>query len=947
MIKLKKAMASVVIAAMLATNASFVFAKVPTDVVDTKYEESVQVLNSLGILKGYEDGTFKPENTITRAEFTAVITRAIGLGKNVEGAKGTTSFTDVAADHWASGNINLATNEQIIKGYGDGKFGPEDPVTYEQAVKMIVACLGYTPAAEANGGYPNGYIFEATDLGITKGATAAGNQPATRGIVAKLVFNSLDVDMMEQTSYGSKTKYEPVADKTLLSEKLKVEKVTDEVVWANYMSSLSSASGCTKGKVELRDKEGSDSSKVTYDVGDTNAADYLGYVVDYYVCVDEDSDLEDTILAINKASGNNAELVINARDISSTDPNDRELEYWKDKDKDTDTKTAEFETDTVVIVDGVYADNDFKKFVTDATNEYKDLKSPVQKIKLLDTDTDDKYDVMFVYTVKSYIVESVSSDGTEIDTDDSDSIDLDPSDRKGEFALSITDKDGKSLKATDLQAGDIISVSSDNSSDYSEAKWIDIIVSREKVTGRIDEIDDGDDKDDTDDDLYIIGGKKYYKDPTCDDEIKLGDEGTYSIDAYNNIVDFKLGARSVENYGYLINAAKYDDMDDTVQFNIFNSKGESELYLAALKIKLTAPTTTYKDGVMVDLTQSGKLDAVINLLKDSSASDPNTIKKQLVYFKVNGDGKVSEFQLAFDKSYDSIKDANDPKFDSIKEFKFSQDANVTEDFSKDSDGKSGSFGKYDVDENTLIFYAPKDKTDDDYEFLTVARLIDDKNYKDVQVFDTDSNGVAKAVVIHEPLPLDETDTVAVVKSKSLSKTSAGDDNYKIYAYVAGKEVSIPTIKKDSMDEPNVVEALKEGDVIQYDLNNKGEMRSFAVLFSLNTGNISTSPVLDVYTKYQVDKFDEQELVCGKVYDRDSSYVQVWNKTTNDIEKYKLSGANIYKYDLDYDRLYAGQSTSDIQKSDDKKPNSTGDRYVFIRIYDDKVTDIISFYKKMN
>ena len=104
---------------------------------------AVQTLSSLEILNGYEDGTFKPEGDITRAEFCAVVCRALGLEGSANGAKGATQFTDVAADHWASGYINLAAGQKIVNGYGDGKFGPEDNVTYEQAVKMLVVALGF------------------------------------------------------------------------------------------------------------------------------------------------------------------------------------------------------------------------------------------------------------------------------------------------------------------------------------------------------------------------------------------------------------------------------------------------------------------------------------------------------------------------------------------------------------------------------------------------------------------------------------------------------------------------------------------------------------------------------------------------------------------------------------------------------------------------------------
>ena len=74
---------------------------------DAFLEEAIEALNVLKILRGYDDGTFKPNNNITRAEFSAVITRALGLEEIVEANKLDTPYSDVAADHWARGILIL------------------------------------------------------------------------------------------------------------------------------------------------------------------------------------------------------------------------------------------------------------------------------------------------------------------------------------------------------------------------------------------------------------------------------------------------------------------------------------------------------------------------------------------------------------------------------------------------------------------------------------------------------------------------------------------------------------------------------------------------------------------------------------------------------------------------------------------------------------------------
>ena len=68
--------------------------------------------------------------------------------------------------------MNMLTGRRIVVGVtggiGNGMFGPEDPVTYEQAVKMIVSALGYDLVANNKGGYPTGYLAVASSEGITK-----------------------------------------------------------------------------------------------------------------------------------------------------------------------------------------------------------------------------------------------------------------------------------------------------------------------------------------------------------------------------------------------------------------------------------------------------------------------------------------------------------------------------------------------------------------------------------------------------------------------------------------------------------------------------------------------------------------------------------------------------------------------------------------------------------
>ncbi|MDD9271445.1 S-layer homology domain-containing protein [Paenibacillus sp. GCM10023248] len=95
-------------------------------------ESSIRELIGKGAINGYEDGTFKPDNRITRAEFVSIVVKVLGLG--VQGGQ---SFSDTSS-HWAKDVIATAAAQGIVTGYTDTTFGPDDQITREQMAEIIV-----------------------------------------------------------------------------------------------------------------------------------------------------------------------------------------------------------------------------------------------------------------------------------------------------------------------------------------------------------------------------------------------------------------------------------------------------------------------------------------------------------------------------------------------------------------------------------------------------------------------------------------------------------------------------------------------------------------------------------------------------------------------------------------------------------------------------------------
>lgn len=102
------------------------------------YGDAIDYVKAQGIVKGYADGTYKPDKTINRAEFTKIIIEATFPGE----AAGEKCFSDVQTE-WFAAYICLAQNKGIIGGYADGTFKPGQNISFVEAAKIIVGAFGY------------------------------------------------------------------------------------------------------------------------------------------------------------------------------------------------------------------------------------------------------------------------------------------------------------------------------------------------------------------------------------------------------------------------------------------------------------------------------------------------------------------------------------------------------------------------------------------------------------------------------------------------------------------------------------------------------------------------------------------------------------------------------------------------------------------------------------
>ena len=164
--------------------------------ISDDYAESVAVLNGMGVFKGYEDGSFKPEGNITRAEVSAIVYRV--YTQDVKDAKASmyatyNKFSDMAGAGWAQGYIGYCANAELVKGYPDGTFKPSGKVTGYEVLAMILRAVGYDKNGEFSGADWALHVAQtAQQAGVLKNVKGIDlNAPATRELVAELLFRAI------------------------------------------------------------------------------------------------------------------------------------------------------------------------------------------------------------------------------------------------------------------------------------------------------------------------------------------------------------------------------------------------------------------------------------------------------------------------------------------------------------------------------------------------------------------------------------------------------------------------------------------------------------------------------------------------------------------------------------------------------------------------------------
>lgn len=783
-------------------------AELPADIVGTEYEQAVNVLTGLGIVNGYVNGTFQdgyienafePDKAVTRAEFVKMVVAALGMS-NVAQQTSDTGFSDVPADHYAAAEIRYAVGIGLIDGVSQTEFQPDSSILYEQAIKILVSALGYRVYAEDKGGYPTGYLFTAAERGISRNVQASAGEVVSRGMAALLIYQSLDVDYMQVTGVGEGAVYEVREGETILTNLHHLE-LRQGVVRGTHETLLTGESYLKEDQVLIDD--------TVYQIGNTDAASYLGYMVEFYTPTDLTSSEVPTLMYFKPLENKNTVYQLEADEIASDKTTESLVVCFPDQDRPDRDEKLKLSQFTDVIYNGAVLSG-YKK---------EDLTPETGFVTLIDNDTDGVMDVVLIEAYDTYVATMVKNMYNRIyDSYSSRYIELDAS--SAEFEVSI-EKDGEPITYQDINEMDIVMVA--DSKNETGKKLRRAVVMTQTIDGTVAEISG---------DEVVIGEKEYQisqsyleassRTGSGAEKLEIGDAGTFRLDINGEIASFLRDGSSVSNYGYLVAAGKRGALSDEADFKIFSYDGQLLMVTSAEKM-----TYNEKEWNADGERYNGRL-----VLEEPAFQKDGAFAPQLIKYALNEDGELKEIETAV-SGYD--------------ENRFSLD----EDYRGAAQRIDSTYvlsGKYYIPESVLIFnigLSENGKVDEEQlQILKRSNISSNSTKYKPAVYDVDKYGAIKVMVMEERDAgdnfywLDYSLRVLTLVESKQQVLDGEDVRYKLTGYFNGKPVSY-IAQDDSVNE--LVEQVQPGDLVQISENN-GRIARIRRVFALHGKLPETHPL---------------------------------------------------------------------------------------------------------
>lgn len=788
-------------------------------------EDNTEAAN-LAIALGYMDtdasGAFNGDKIVTRGEYAGYVMRFLGLS-DIE-MQQSRSFLDIEADTPHYKDIMTAYAMGMFQPIYTDFFSPDSGIRAADAVRAILVGLGYQPAAEQMGG-SMAYLNLANRSQLLVGVDTSGE--LTRNAVAKLFYNGLRVGQMRVTGTG---RYE-ASEETLL-DAMDIRRGVGRITGNEYSYLVNGDQHTAKGKVLIDDE-------ILLDVGDTNAADYLGYTVIYYY---NETSVTNPYLVMVMPKAENL-LTIDAQDIISYDKAEGRLTY--------EAGGKSRKASVSVVADMIYNGRALPGF-TEAHM------APQTGSITLYASQNGSYDTIIVNSYINYVADSVNETQMVLyDKYGKAQIELD---NKNECSYEIRSASGAELALGDIKAGNVVSVRADKeivdagnrTVDTTASRHYTLIVSTASEAGSIEELGQTGDRM-----TAWVNGRELEISPSLQQEIAKGNErelavgttGVFYLDFTGRIAGYSSDMQGVWKYGFLLQSQIARGIAGNIQLRLMDSAGSISV---------------------VDVADTYKLDGV--RYREFAQEQVDVLQYQLIGYKTNQDGQVTEIDTAA-VGPDEDRENTLTIGAELGTYKYNRTASV---FARD-----GQVGNFSVDAKAKIFSVPTalGPGEEYYSVYKVAHFGDGDSYY-VQAYNLGHNNSTALLVEYgaEKHPGISYDTSPFMLDRMAEMADEdGNPVYKIYGSSQGREITkiCDASALDIIDSSTGGEnrPLSKGDIIRTTENNKGKTVTIDRLLSAGAVLADAVPYGTVKEEGGDSGYRRQFLTYyGRVYNRDGGLV---------------------------------------------------------------------------
>lgn len=472
--------------------------------------------NVLYTLKGYdivgEDGYDSGNECVTRGEFAAIVTKLMCISESAS-EQAQTTYWDVPSDYKYAGDISVLTAIGILNGYSEKMFAPNDYVTYEQAIKVLVDITGYGDIAQKNGGWTEGYVMQARKNKMLSGVS---REPFTRMSLYRLVYNTLDVPLIDRVIQRGGSELEKTDDtlRNRIAGEIEYELYRHKgvIVASSYTYTSAPYSDLYDDEVVIENR--SVGGSYIYNIGRTNAPDMVGCEVEFYARKSE-SGYE--LLSV-KTTRDNEVVEVNSEDFEKK--NGLEIFY----SVNNKNEKLILDDDYRVVVNG-------SRVISPEDNVFEIADG---YITFIDNDSDDAFELAFIWKYQNAVAKSF--DGEVIRFANNAQFDnltaLKKDTENDDIKIVITDASGKEIESFDSER--VVSVFVNN-----DRTRFRIIASDEIFEGAVNGMGE---------DFYTVNDRDY-KTSASLGSVRMGDTCKLYVD-YQGKLAFAKELGDI-NYGYI------------------------------------------------------------------------------------------------------------------------------------------------------------------------------------------------------------------------------------------------------------------------------------------------------------------------------------------------------------------------------------------------------------